>query len=339
MEQPGEASETLRIRRISHLATQLGISTDHLVTVAEQTRSYYREFDKVVKGKLRHLLMALEPLASLQRKILDRILCRLSVSEHAFGAIKGRGIRDNAAEHAKAQYIAKLDIKDFYPSIRHEKVYGFFVGQECSPDVSRILTQLTTWRYALPLGTATSPFLADQIVHAVDGRIAGIARKHGLKYTRYVDDITISGDFELERIADLIIRIVSQAGFRVKRSKLEIYRPGDAKERIVTGVRVDGGKLSVPRAYVDELRDDLVEALKQSLRSSPTGEFMTRQHYLGRIGYVLWLDPPTGKDLLRIYRKVRWRHLEWAGACPGRSSTSPSALPKGTPSPANERKH
>ena len=246
MEQSGEGHEALRIRRISHLANQLGISADHLVSVSEQTPAYYCEFDKVVKGKLRHLLMALEPLASLQRKILDRILCRLRVSEHAFGAIKGRGIRDNAIEHAKARYVAKLDIKDFYPSIRHQKVYDFFIGQECTPDVSRMLTQLTTWQYALPLGTATSPFLADQIVCSVDGRIAGIAHKHGLKYTRYVDDITISGDFELDRIADLIIKIVSQAGFRIKRSKLEVYRPGDAKERIVTGVRIDGGKLSAP---------------------------------------------------------------------------------------------
>jgi len=283
MEQPSEGDKTLRIRRVSHLATQLGVSVDRLVRVSENTQAYYHEFDKVVKGKLRHLLMATEPLASIQRKILDRILCRLSVSEHAFGAIKGRGIKDNAVEHAKAHYIAKLDIKDFYPSIRHDKVYEFFIEQECSPDVSRILTRLTTWRYALPLGTSTSPFLADQIVCSVDGRVAGIARKHHLKYTRYVDDITISGDFELERIADLVIRIVGQAGFRIKRSKLVIYRPGDEKERVVTGVRVDGGRLSAPIAYVDDLRDDLVEALQQSLRGTPAGQFMTRQHYLGRI--------------------------------------------------------
>jgi RNA-directed DNA polymerase len=171
--------------------------------------------------------------------------------------------------------------------------------------------------------------LAEDIAEAVDGRIAGIARKHGLKYTRYVDDITISGDFELDRIADLIIRIISQAGFRIKRSKLEIYRPGDAKERIVTGVRIDGGKLSAPRAYVDELRDDLAEALQQSLRGAPKGQFMTKQHYLGRIGYVLWLDPTAGKDLLRIYRKVRWQHLEWSGACPGRSSKAPNRHTEG----------
>jgi len=338
MEQPGEGNETLRIRRISHLGKQLGISADHLVSVSEQTPAYYREFDKVIKGKVRHLLMALEPLASLQRKILDRILCRLSASDHAFGVIKGRGIRDNAIEHRRARYVAKLDIKDFYPSIRHQKVYNFFIGQECSPDVSKILTQLTTWQYALPLGAATSPFLADQIVCSVDGRIAGIARKHGLKYTRYVDDITISGEFELERIAALIIRIISQAGFRIKRSKLEIYRPSDTKERIVTGVRIDGGRLSAPRAYVDELRDDLVEALQQSLRGAPAGQFMTRQHYLGRIGYVLWLDRTIGKDLLRIYRKVNWRHLEWSGACPGRSSKAPTAIPKGNASASEQQR-
>ncbi len=317
MDQLDDGSNSLRIRRISHLANQIGLPADRLAAISEQTQSYYHEFDKVVKGKLRHLIMALEPLATVQRRVLDRILCRLTVSQHAYGAIKGRGIRDNALVHAKSHHIAKLDIKDFYPSIRYQKIYDLFIREECTPDVSRMLTQLTTWKHALPLGTATSPFLADQIVCAVDGRIAGIARNHGLKYTRYVDDITISGDFDLERIANLIIRILRQAGFGVKRSKLEIYQPGDEKEHIVTGVRVDGGRLSVPQAYIAELGNDLVEARKQSLRRQPKRDFMPRQHYRGRIGYVLWLDPPVGQRLLGLYRKVKWRHLEWAATNSG----------------------
>ena len=302
----------LRIQRVEHLAVQLGVSVERLIDCSENGDSFYREFDRNIKGKLRHLTMAKPPLSTLQRRILDRILCRLPVSKHAHGAIKGRSIRTNAEAHAASPFIAKLDIRDFYPSIRHQKVYEFFMEQGCSPDVSRTLTQLTTRKHVLPLGTATSPFLADQIVHPIDERIGGLARSLGLRYTRYVDDVTLSGKFDLERIADKVITIINQSGFAVKRSKLEIHRPGDGKERIVTGVRVQGGKISAPSNYIELLRDELNRAREQSLHEEVVGDFDTRQQYLGKIGYVKWLDPDAGRKLLRIYRKVKWRHLEWA---------------------------
>ena len=265
-----------------------------------------------MKGKDRDLTMARPPLSVLQRRILDRILCRLPVSEHAFGAIKGRSILSNAVAHARAPFIAKLDIRNFYPSIRYQKVYNLFINQECSPDVARLFTLLTTRDHVLPLGTSTSPFLADQIVCGIDRRIGGLARKHRLTYTRYVDDITLSGPFDLAAVADLIITIIEQAGFVVKRSKIEFYRPDDGKERIITGVKVERGKVFAPSTYVEFLRRELIRAGKASLHEQVDGDFDTRDQYRGKIGYVVWLDPAEGMKLLRLYRRVKWRHLEYA---------------------------
>lgn len=312
MESPPEKPQTLRLRRVEHLANQLGIACDKLVEIAGHTEELYRDFDRTVKGKPRHLTMAKPPLGPLQRRILDRVLCRLPASEHAYGAIKGRSIRDNALAHASAPFVAKLDIRDFYPSIRFQKVYAFFIAQDCSPDVARILTCLTTRKYSLPLGTSTSPFLADQIVCPIDIRIGGLAGRHRLTYTRYVDDITLSGRFDLTKLADQVMLIIRQSGFRIKRSKLEIYRPGDGKERIITGARVEDGKVSAPSSYIAMLQEELTEAWQQSLRSDVSGTFETRDQYRGKIGYVMWLDQKAGMKLLRLYRRVKWSHLEWA---------------------------
>ncbi len=300
----------LRIQRVEHLAVQLGVSVERLVDCSENADSFYREFNRNIKGKLRHLTMAKPPLSTLQRRILDRILCQLPVSKHAHGTVKGRSIRTNAEAHAASPFIAKLDIRDFYPSIRHQKMYEFFMEQGCSPDVSRTLTQLTTRKHSLPLGTSTSPFLADQIVCPIDERIGGLARSLGLRYTRYVDDVTLSGKFDLERIADKVITIINQSGFAVKRSKLEICRPGDGKERIITGVRVQDGKISAPLNYVELLKRELNLARNASLHERVDQDFNNRDQFRGRIGYVMWLDPQAGRQLLRIYRKVQWRHLE-----------------------------
>lgn len=304
----------LRIRSINHLADQLGFAADNLLEIAEQASDYYHDFDRDVKGKQRHLTMAKPPLAVLQRRILDRILCRLPVSEHAFGAIKGRSIRDNAIRHAAAPYVAKLDIRSFYPSIRYKKVYDLFIRLNCSPDVARAMTQLTTRKHSLPLGTSTSPFLADQIVCGIDQRIGGLARKHRLTYTRYVDDVTLSGKFDLAAVTDQIINIIQQAGFAIKRSKLELYRPDDGKERIITGVKVESGQVFAPSTYIQLLRQELIRACKASLHEHVEEVFETRDQYRGRIGYVAWLDPAAGMKLLKLYRKVKWRHLEHAAA-------------------------
>ena len=138
-----------------------------------------------------------------------------------------------------------------------------------------------------------------------------MATKAGLTYTRYVDDITISGNFPVKPFAELVMTIIRQAGFRIKRNKLEMYEPGDGKERIITGVGVHQGSTFVPKSYFESLQSELLGALEQSQHQNAIGHFDTRQQYLGKIGYVRWIDPNAGQELLRIYRKVKWRHLEW----------------------------
>lgn len=307
------SGNTLRIRSLKHLSITLAFSAQALIDLGENASKYYREFSRDVKGKKRDLINPTGKLRSVQRRILDRILMRLPRSDSSYGIIKGKTIRDNAIVHAKSPYIVKLDIKSFYPSIRSDRIYQFFVDeQKCSPDVARILTKLTTYKYTVPLGTSTSPMLADQIVNEIDKRILGMSRKAGLKYTRYVDDITISASFQLERFIPLVLKILRQSGFKAKKEKLEVYSPdGNDEERIITGVRIVNGRISAPLSYVQVLEDDLNDALAQSRRSTLTDNFMTRQHYRGQIGYVMWLDKKLGYRLLNLYRKVQWRHLEW----------------------------
>lgn len=310
----GPAQKTLRLRSISHLARHIAVPEDKLVEIATTVASYYVEFSRCVKGKERVLVMAKKPLSLIQRRILDVLLMRLPQFEASFGAAKGRSIRDNATVHANAKYIAKLDVHSFYPSIHRTKVYNFFrIAQDCSPDVARLLTLLTTRKHCLPLGTSTSPMLADQIVRPIDKRIAGMAAKLGLRYTRYVDDITLSGGFPLKRFCHLVDSVLRQSGLRAKSSKTIVYGPGtDPGERLVTGVAIVDGRITAPKDYVSELEDTLRRAFEQSRHQQPIGGFESREHYRGQLAYVRWLDPEIGSRLIRLYRNVKWRHLEWA---------------------------
>ena len=304
---------TLRLRSLKNLALAMGLTLEELWELSRNPNAYYREFDMEVRGKKRHLVEAIGRLKKVQRRILDELLQRLPRQDCSFGVSKGRSIKDNARVHAKSKYLVKLDIKDFYPSLRSQWVYDFFISQDCSPDVAHILTALTTRNHSVPLGTATSPMLADQIVRPIDTRISGMARRACLKYTRYVDDMTLSGVFPLERIARTATKVLRQAGFKVKREKLVFYRALiQGEERIVTGVSIRDGKISAPVDYMGTLERELKDAIIESRKSVPKGNYMPREHYRGKIGYVQWLDPPVGKKLMRLYRRVKWKHLEWA---------------------------
>ncbi len=306
-----DSGRTLGIRSVKHLVPILRFPLQEILSLADQCGRYYREFPYEAKGKTRLLVEATGRLKLAQRRILDGLLRRLPPFPNSFGAAKGRSIKDNAMVHVNSNFIVKLDIKDFYPSVHSSKVYRFFEQQECSPDVARILTALTTRNYALPLGTSTSPMLADQIIRPIDVRIRGMSDRVGLRYTRYVDDITLSGSFPLERVIGLVLKVLRQSGFKVKKEKLVYYDP-DSEEKVITGVAIRAGGISAPVAYVDELEYQLRAAGYQSKHRTIEGSFYPREHYRGKIYYVRWLDAEVGNRLLRLYRRVKWRHLEWA---------------------------
>ena len=71
---------------------------------------------------------------------------------------------------------------------------------------------------------------ADQILKRVDRRIGAACKKADLVYTRYVDDITISGSFDLSQsgVPALIERILEQDGFKANPVKHIFGRLGIA---------------------------------------------------------------------------------------------------------------
>lgn len=108
---------------------------------------------------------------------------------------------------------------------------------------------------ALPQGAPTSPVLSNIVCQRLDRRLTGLAKRFGLHYSRYADDITFSsmhnvyqsdGEFikELERI-------VSTENFSINKSKTRLQRTGYRQE--VTGLVVNS-KVNVKKRYVKQIR-------------------------------------------------------------------------------------
>ncbi|MEK6676514.1 MAG: reverse transcriptase family protein [Planctomycetota bacterium] len=248
-----------------------------------------------------------------QQRIQKRILIpRLLPSDFSFGCVRGRNIKMNAEAHKNSQFVFSCDITDFYPTIHSSRVYNFFSdNQGCSPDVARLLTRLCTYNHHLALGLITSPLIANHALTTVDFRIAQMASSVGLKYTRYVDDITISGPFDLHKsgFPDTIKRILSTHGFSTNDAKDQFGSLGDP-EVLITKLRVNRGHLDISRKYFDEVCRVLVDLRNLGNGGLFVGPYYTSGQMWGRVQFISWVNPNRRKTLRDLHRSIPWKQVD-----------------------------
>lgn len=137
-------------------------------------------------------------------------------SRYSHGGVPRRSILTNVRPHLGQSFVFTTDVSDFFPNIHQQRVFDLFCRLGCSPQVASLCTGLCTYRHCLAQGLITSPILADHLMCAVDRRIEGIRYKHDLIYTRFMDDLAISGPFDLKRsgIPSLVQRICGRMASR-----------------------------------------------------------------------------------------------------------------------------
>lgn len=227
-------------------------------------------------GALRTIHAPSKGLKALQ-KCLNLIL-QVIFEPHkaATGFIPGKSVVDNAMIHTGKNYVYNIDLKDFFPSIEKARVYSrlkfppFNLENERSK-LANIISGLCCqemevermedgqWikktEYVLPQGAPTSPTLTNIICERLDRRLAGAAKKNGLTYSRYADDVTFSsnhnkyqkdGEFLTE-----VERIITDQSFIIKTEKTRLQNQAYRQE--VTGLLVNSD-VNVQKRYIKEIR-------------------------------------------------------------------------------------
>ena len=110
-------------------------------------------------------------------------------------------------------------------------------------------------RNVLPQGAPTSPVITNIICQRLDFLLSGVAKRFGLKYSRYADDITFSSMHNVYQTDSDFLkelhRIIAEQGFHIKESKTRLQKNGYRKE--VTGLLVNE-KANVQKRYIKQLR-------------------------------------------------------------------------------------
>lgn len=153
----------------SQIANQCGVSDEILKLIVKNPVQNYRIF-KVRKrnGGSRSICAPLAALLGIQRYISKNILSAYldHPSSHAY--CSGRSIVSFVKPHVHSRDVLKLDIENFFDSIRFYQVYPIFYGLGFSKSVSTFLTSVCTLNSSLPQGGATSPKLSNIFMYPVD---------------------------------------------------------------------------------------------------------------------------------------------------------------------------
>lgn len=232
-------------RDIGELARRLDMPPESLLAI----RPVYSTFRIPKRSGGTRVISAPAPeLKRVQRLILGRVLARLATHRSATGFERGKSIVSNAAAHAGAALIIRMDIKDFFGTTRADRLLGYFRTIGWNREASELLTLLCTHEDALPQGAPTSPRLANLVNRELDIRLERAALAHGAIYTRYADDITFSvledaNDREARSIRPIlgITRlVVEEYGYQLNWKKSPRVMRGHHRQ-VVTGLVVNGG--------------------------------------------------------------------------------------------------
>jgi hypothetical protein len=106
------------------------------------------------KGKSRAIQWPKRRLQSIHARV-HTLLSRVAVPEYLHSAVKGRSYVSNAAAHAGAASVVKIDVKKFFPSVSRAAIFRFFEQSlKCRRDVAGLLADILTYNGHLPTGGA-----------------------------------------------------------------------------------------------------------------------------------------------------------------------------------------
>lgn len=296
------------IYNTANLSALVGYRTTYLKRAAKFTSYYYRTFSiKKSNGKLRTLVEPLPSLKEIQSWILENILSGVPVSKFAKAYVKNRSLIENVKYHRSKEGVLTMDILAFYDSVRFDDIELIFRGMGYSPVMSNLLSKLTTYNECLPQGAPTSPYLSNLLLRNFDQVISQYCMDNNIRYTRYADDLTFSGEISSLRMREIVENELNKLGLKLNPDKTKLRN--SSQRQIVTGLIVNE-KIQIPKFERNFIRNEVHYLTKfglvDHLRKTKNKRENYLLHLLGKINFALHINPQD--ERMKSY-KIKIQHL------------------------------
>jgi RNA-directed DNA polymerase len=275
-------------------------------------------------------------LREIQRRILREILQAVPAHRAAHGFVRGRSCLTYAHPHVDKLMVLRMDLRNFFASVPEARINALFQTLGYPEATARLLSGLCTnsaparvlrsipsvgQRYRLPMkeqaqlerrhlpqGAPTSPTLANLCALHLDMRLDGLAQAMECDYTRYADDITLSGGEALrrrvEKVSTLVAVLALEEGFEVNHRKTRAMHR--SQRQVLTGVVVNR-KLNLQRRTYDELKAILHNCARHGAASQNRGGHKDfRAHLAGRVEHLKSVNPQKGEKLEASFDRIAW---------------------------------
>lgn len=267
-----------KVNTIKQVEELLGINYDRIRFITENIDKFYcperkevkkdefgiPKLDKAGREKYRILHPSKKDLKHIQNILKSRMFSTYEFPDYIQGGVKGKSNISNAKLHKGKKYKFLTDLKAFFPSITHERVYNTLIDIGFYPEIGSLITKLTTYKGHLPQGTPTSSYIANLVFLKTENKFLPFCKEHDITYTRFIDDLTFSAQYDFKKHTTGFIDIIRNDGFRISFDKTSFCSIAD-----ITGVKTLNNSLDTTDKFKTKHSDRsrYSEAKKSSVES------------------------------------------------------------------------
>lgn len=297
------------IVNLTEFATILGLDRQFFARIVDSAPTMYSRFLQPKKsGGYREISPPQKALRVVQRSIYNNLNQWVRYPRWMTGGVPKRSIFTHAKPHIGKQVVGTFDIMAFFPSVTEAHIRSVFERFCFSGEALDAAVRVTTLENRLPQGSPASCFLANLVFDSTDRQIYALCRKHGFIYTRYVDDMAISGEHKLCHFQNAIAQLVQSQGFAIAKEKVRFMQRSGPQ--IITNLCVND-KLRPTKSFISSVNDDLWECIKVggprmiALERGMSVRKLKNQ-LQGRIAHIGRADRQMGQKLRGKMHGINW---------------------------------
>lgn len=279
----------------------------------KDARIYVKTFEIPKKsGGVRKIYHPSKKLKTIQYWLIKNVFAKLPVHDCAVAYKEGVSILHNAKVHKCNRYFLKLDLKDFFPSIKYSDIIpiidewykGVSVNWSLGFDDKELIRISCFYKEdRLAIGYPSSPVISNAVMYQFDLNVEGIVSSGNFGnviYTRYADDLVFSTDKKggcksLKKEIEYVIYKHKSPDISLNPSKTRLGSSTGGTAS-VTGLKMcSDGHITIQRKQKDHIR------LLLSLYAKGVLKKDEYRSLLGHLAYCHYMAPAFYSKISQKY--------------------------------------